>query len=80
MAILDQRDSFYDFNTSKLLRLSELYQNDFNSMEITKLEHELHLYIENMQHDERFANLKGVSDFDRVMVETRKHPTFPLVY
>ncbi|XP_024983888.1 zinc finger MYM-type protein 1-like isoform X2 [Cynara cardunculus var. scolymus] len=80
MAALNPRDSFCDFNPSKLLRLTELYPDDFSCVEKVTLEPELYLYIDSVQQDERFANLKGISDLARVMVETRLHLTFPLVY
>ncbi|KAJ9562232.1 hypothetical protein OSB04_007392, partial [Centaurea solstitialis] len=77
---LNPHDLFCDFNQSKLLRLSALYPEDFSSEERMVLEQELHLYIRNVLQDESFANLKGISDLSRVIVETRKHLTFPLVY
>lgn len=60
--------------------MTEFYPNDFTNEERTTLEHQLQLYIDNVQHDELFANLKGISELGRVMVETRKHLVFPLVY
>lgn len=80
MAALNPRDSFCDFNPLKVLRLTELYPDDFSCVERVTLEPELYLYIDGVQQDERFANLKGISDLARVMVETRLHLTFPLVY
>ena len=62
MAALNPRDLFCDFNQSKLLRLSELYPEDFSSEERTTLEQELRLYIRNVLQDEKFANLKGIFD------------------
>ena len=41
---------------------------------------ELHTYIDNVRADERFANLDGIADLAKLMVETNKHITFPLVY
>ncbi|KAI3697822.1 hypothetical protein L6452_30919 [Arctium lappa] len=80
MAALSPHYSFCDFDPSKLLRLTEFYPDDFNDDERTTLEHQLQLYIDNVQHDELFANLKGISELGRVMIETRKHLVFPLVY
>ncbi|KAL4579401.1 hypothetical protein LXL04_015545 [Taraxacum kok-saghyz] len=42
--------------------------------------HELSTYPYHMQQDERFANLKSVSDLAKVMVETKMHEFFPLIY
>jgi hypothetical protein len=44
------------------------------------LEYQLGLYIDNVQHDERFANLQSISDLAKLMVDTRKHLSYPLVY
>nr|XP_043632484.1 uncharacterized protein LOC122603755 [Erigeron canadensis] len=80
MSALSPCDSFREFDRSKLLRLSELYPGDFSSVERMTLEHQLDLYIDNVKEDERFANLNGIADLSRVMVETRKHLSHPLVY
>ncbi|KAJ9557377.1 hypothetical protein OSB04_011991 [Centaurea solstitialis] len=80
MASLNPHYSFCDFDPSKLLRLTKFYPNDFSDEEKTTLEHQLRLYIDTVKQDDRFSNLKGISDLGRVMVETRKHLVFPLVY
>ncbi|KAJ9558141.1 hypothetical protein OSB04_012755 [Centaurea solstitialis] len=68
MTALNARDSFCDFDRSKLLKLSDFYPDDFSSAERMSFDHELGLYI------------SSISDLARVMVETMKHATFPLVY
>ncbi|KAK9079615.1 hypothetical protein SSX86_001288 [Deinandra increscens subsp. villosa] len=73
-------DSFSKFDATKLTRLCEFYPYDFDNGEKIALAHQLDLYIDNVRKDERFANVKGISDLARVMVEIRKHITFPLVY
>ncbi|KAL6582954.1 hypothetical protein OROMI_005032 [Orobanche minor] len=80
MAALNPHNSFHDFDPSKLLKMAEFYPDDFSCVERMTLEHELDIYIDNVQEDDTFANLKGISDLSRVMVETRKHLAFPLVY
>ncbi|KAF8089149.1 hypothetical protein N665_0516s0007 [Sinapis alba] len=79
-ASLSPIDSFYQFDQQKLVRLSEFYPEDFSSMERISLEHQLGIYIDNIFEDQRFANLKGLGDLARVMVETKKHLSHPLVY
>lgn len=44
------------------------------------LEHHLHLYVDNVQEDERFSCLKDIGTLSRLMVEIGKHLTFPLVF
>ncbi|XP_071708766.1 uncharacterized protein [Rutidosis leptorrhynchoides] len=80
MAALNPRDSFSMFNASKLIRLSELYPRDFSSLEMIELEQQLDIYYNNVRKDPRFANLSGIFDLARVMVQTKKHLLFRLVY
>lgn len=44
------------------------------------LGHELVTYIDNMRADQRFDSLDGIADLAKLMVETNKHITFPLVF
>ncbi|XP_074321986.1 uncharacterized protein LOC141659131 [Apium graveolens] len=44
------------------------------------LEHELIMYIDNVKDDKRFAHLNGISDLAKLMVQTRKHLSYPLIY
>ncbi|XP_048623985.1 uncharacterized protein LOC106393621 [Brassica napus] len=80
MASLSPIDSFRQFDKSMLMRLAELYQDDFSSMERRSLEQQLDIYLDNVQKDERFTNLESLGDLARVLVDTRKHLSHPLVY
>ncbi|KAL6538265.1 hypothetical protein OROGR_012253 [Orobanche gracilis] len=80
MAALDPRDSFGAFDPLQLMRLAELYPDDFGSMERMTLEHELIIYIDNVKEDGRFSHLTGIGDLVRVMVQTKKHLSYPLVF
>nr|GEV76733.1 zinc finger MYM-type protein 1-like [Tanacetum cinerariifolium] len=80
MACLNPCDSFSQFNTSKLVRLSELYLNDFNSVERMKLESQLNLYYANITKDDSFVDLNGITDLATMMVKKRKHISYLLVY
>ncbi|CAH9102621.1 unnamed protein product [Cuscuta europaea] len=80
MASLSPIDSFREFDASKLLRLAEFYPSDFSYVERRTLEHQVSIYIDNVLADERFARLKSLGDLARVMVDTRKHLSHPLVY
>ncbi|GKB81797.1 zinc finger MYM-type protein 1-like protein [Tanacetum coccineum] len=79
-AALNPHDSFREFDASMLLRLTEFYPDDFSSVDRMTLEHHLDLYIDIVREDKRFANLNGIADLARVMVETRKHLSHYLVY
>ncbi|XP_052621574.1 uncharacterized protein LOC128127191 [Lactuca sativa] len=80
MAALSPCDSFSGFDKAKLLKLSEIYKNDFDDSERVQLNGQLDIYYHSLLHDERFFNLKGIADLSRLLVETGKHLSFPLVY
>ncbi|KAE8725557.1 hypothetical protein F3Y22_tig00008468pilonHSYRG00005 [Hibiscus syriacus] len=80
MAALSPSDSFSKFDKSKLLKLSEMYPDDFSDSERTYLLGQLDIYYHSLLHDDKFANLNGIADLPRLMVETGKHRSFPLVY
>ncbi|XP_010229985.1 uncharacterized protein LOC100829763 [Brachypodium distachyon] len=69
---------FVHFNDEKLLKLAQFYPDDFK--DLTILEHELHLYLDNVTHDTRFASLENIGDMAELMVTTKKHTSYPLVY
>ncbi|KAJ0745146.1 putative HAT dimerization domain, ribonuclease H-like superfamily [Helianthus annuus] len=79
MEALSPCDSFKKFDASKLLRLIEMYPNDFSTAD-RMTEYQLGNYIRNVKKDERFANLNNIADLLKVMVETRNHLSHPLVY
>ncbi|XP_039129039.1 uncharacterized protein LOC120265223 [Dioscorea cayenensis subsp. rotundata] len=69
-----------EFMEEKLLRLAELYPEDFSMTECMMLEDQLATFIYDVQHDEDFTNIRDLGDFARKMVETEKRFIFPLVY
>ncbi|XP_023753981.2 uncharacterized protein LOC111902371 [Lactuca sativa] len=80
MAALSPCDSFSGFDKAKLLKLSEIYKNDFDDSERVQHNGQLDIYYHSLLHDERFFNLKGIADISRLLVETGKHLSFPLIY
>ncbi|XP_076899643.1 uncharacterized protein LOC143553548 [Bidens hawaiensis] len=80
MSSLSPCRDFRPFHKLNLLKLAEMYPYDFSFDERDKLMFELGHYIANVKEDSRFDNLKGVSDLAKMMVETRKHIDYPLVY
>ncbi|XP_071729025.1 uncharacterized protein [Rutidosis leptorrhynchoides] len=80
MAALHPRDSFSMFDSPKLIRLCEFYPKDFSRTEIIELKDQLEVYHLSVRKDPRFANLNGIADLARVMVETRKYLSYPLLY
>ncbi|XP_071704888.1 uncharacterized protein [Rutidosis leptorrhynchoides] len=80
MSTLNPRGSFSMFDLEKLRRLCDLYPKDFTSADKFELEDELQIYHNSVQKDPKFKDLKGIADRARVMVETRKYISYPLLY
>jgi hypothetical protein len=80
MAAFNPKDSFAAFNKENLVRLAEFYPDEFDSDKLDGLGLELVTFIDNVRADLRFDNLNGISDLVKLMVQTNKHITFPLVY
>ncbi|XP_071704957.1 uncharacterized protein [Rutidosis leptorrhynchoides] len=53
---------------------------DFNQTERDYLKRELDVYIDIVRRDDKFANLKGIADLAKLLVETEKHLLYPYVY
>ncbi|XP_023745082.1 uncharacterized protein LOC111893250 [Lactuca sativa] len=64
----------------KLLKLNELYKKDFGDVERMQLDGELEIYYHTLHKDDWFTSLQGISDLSRLMVETGKHRSYPMVY
>ncbi|XP_024984022.1 uncharacterized protein LOC112519935 [Cynara cardunculus var. scolymus] len=77
--ILAYLNTFDFFKVSDLLKLSELYHQDFSHMERIALEKQLNMYYLIVRQDERFANLSGIAELARLLAESKKHKTYPLV-
>jgi hypothetical protein len=80
MTAFNPKDSFTAFNKENLVRLAEFYLDDFDSNKLDGLGLELVTFIDNVRADLRFDNLNRISDLVKLMVQTNKHITFPLVY
>ncbi|XP_021758486.1 zinc finger MYM-type protein 1-like [Chenopodium quinoa] len=82
MSCLNPVNSFAAFDKKKLMRLAELYPEEFptNDMTMTALRHELGFYINDMRTDARFGDLKGINELSMMLVETNKHTSYKLVY
>ncbi|KAI3725286.1 hypothetical protein L1987_65069 [Smallanthus sonchifolius] len=80
MSGLNPCDSFSKFDISNVVAFSEMYPNDFNKEERGCISGDLTVFVENVKEDDSFKKLDGICDLARVMVETGRHNTFPLVY
>ncbi|XP_076921624.1 uncharacterized protein LOC143583110 [Bidens hawaiensis] len=77
---LDPRDSFQTFDREKLLRLAELYSDDFSGFELGQLRIQLDWYISNMKSNEVFFGLLDIGELAKKMVQMKYHITYDLVY
>lgn len=80
MGALSPCDSFAKFDKTKLFKLSELYKDDFDDSDRMQLDGELEIYYHSLHNDDRFTCLEGIADLSRLMVETGKHRSYPMVY
>ncbi|XP_021991283.1 uncharacterized protein LOC110888047 [Helianthus annuus] len=80
MSGLNPCDSFAKFDISKIVAFSEMYPNDFNKEERGCLAGDLKTFYHTLKEDDKFAKFTGLSHLARVMAETGKNETFPLVY
>jgi len=80
MACLDPKNSFSNFNISKLLRLAELYPQDFSLHEQSELEDQLKMWIFEMRGNENFSTIENIGDVAKKMIEVGIHTVFHLVF
>jgi hypothetical protein len=80
IACLNPRNSFSSFDVDKLVRLANLYPDDFSSTELLLLRQELQTYVQDLRRDEKFKNLDNLGHLAKKINESLKHQAFPLVY
>ena len=77
---LDPNNSFSNFNLDKLVKLGELYDQDFTVVERAMLRDQLETYIVHVRRHVAFGNCEDIASLSVKMVQTGKHTVFPLVY
>ncbi|KAK9677030.1 hypothetical protein RND81_11G117300 [Saponaria officinalis] len=80
IACLNPKDSFSNFNLPKLLRLTELYPQDFSIYDRMELPEQLQMWISEMRGNEVFSTLLNIGDVAKKMVDVGIHTVFQLVY
>ena len=73
-------DSFSNFDKKKILRMAQLYPDDFDDFAIEALACELDTFIANVTDDVRLSNISGITELSRKLVQTKKHLSFPHLY
>ena len=80
MACLDPTNLFSNFSLSSLVRLAELYPQDFSEADRIELKEQLKTWIYEMRGNTTFSKLTNIGDLAKKMVEVGIHTTFHLVY
>ncbi|XP_042466271.1 zinc finger MYM-type protein 1-like [Zingiber officinale] len=80
IACLHPRNSFSEFNVQKLVRLCDLYPEDFLTNDCIVIEQQLHNFIHNIRQDPNFFGIEDLGSFAQKIVETQKNQAYPLVY
>ncbi|XP_049374830.1 uncharacterized protein LOC125839898 [Solanum verrucosum] len=81
VACLNPIDLFSSFNIQKIMRMAELYHDDFDEPSMCPLENQLANYIIDVRDiDKRFSDLHGLCDLSKRLVQTKKHSCYPLVF
>ena len=80
MACLSPANNFSKFNVEKLIRLAEIYAEDFIEADRLLLRIDLPRFLMNIRRSEEFNGCQNLSTLVQLMVQTTKHTSFPLVY
>ena len=80
MSCLNPANNFAKFNVDKLIRLAEIYADDFTETDWLLLRIDLPRFLRNIRRSEEFNECSDVSTLAQLMVQSTKHATFPTVY
>jgi hypothetical protein len=77
---IDPKKSFSMFNLEKLVKLGELYDQDFIVVDRAILREQLETYIVHVRRHVTSSTCEDITFLYNKMVQTEKHDVFPLVY
>ncbi|KAM1158211.1 hypothetical protein ACFX19_032084 [Malus domestica] len=80
MACLSPVNNFASFDKAKIVRLAQLYPQDFDRMDLINLPIQLDNYIHDMKMHSEFSSLRGISDLAKELVKTGRCESYMLVY
>ncbi|XP_050160406.1 uncharacterized protein LOC126633923 [Malus sylvestris] len=80
MACLSPVNNFASFDKAKIVRLAQLYSQDFDRMDLMNLPIQLDNYIHDMKMHSEFSSLRGLSDLAQELVKTGRCESYMLVY
>ena len=68
MVCIDPTNSFSTYDKTKLFRFAEFYSNEFSTVELIALEHQLDNYILDVRSNNQFSEIMGVSGLAKKLV------------
>ncbi|CAN6585781.1 unnamed protein product [Malus baccata var. baccata] len=80
MACLSPVNNFASFDKAKIVRLAQLYPQDFDCMDLINLPIQLDNYIHDMKMHSEFSSLRGIGDLAKELVKTGRFASYMLVY
>ncbi|XP_050140615.1 uncharacterized protein LOC126616584 [Malus sylvestris] len=80
MACLSPVNNLASFDKAKLVRLAQLYPQDFDCMDLMNLPIQLDNYIHDMKMHSEFSSLRGIGDLAKELEKTGRYASYMLVY
>jgi len=80
MASLNPRNSFSNFDVDKLVRLAEIYAEDFDVGHLAVLPSQLKAFHQRAKRNREFLGCTELSKVAEIMVKTTMNTSYPLVY
>ncbi|XP_068304333.1 uncharacterized protein [Pyrus communis] len=80
MTCLSPVNNFATFDKAKIVRLAQLYPQDFDRMDLMNLPIQLDNYIHDMKMHSEFSSLRGIGDLAKELVKIGSCASYILVY
>ncbi|CAN6541607.1 unnamed protein product [Malus baccata var. baccata] len=80
MTCLSSVNNFASFDKEKIVRLTQLYPQDFDRMDLMNLPIQLDNYIHDMKMHSEFSSLRIISDLAKELVKIGRCESYMLVY
>jgi hypothetical protein len=80
MAAFNPRNSFSNFDVDKLVKLAEIYADDFNIGDLAVLPTQLRQFVSRARRTPDFLGCTELGNVAEIMVNTKMHTSYKLVY
>jgi hypothetical protein len=80
MVAFNPRNSFSNFDVDKLVRLTEIYADDFNISDLAVLPTQLRQFVSRARKTPDFLGYTELGKVAEIMVNTKMHTSYKLVY